>query len=416
MRKRRGLMKVYERLLDYVSVHTASDENSDTSPSSNRQFTLANKLVEEMKMIGIEDAHVDEKCYVYGTIPATKGFEKSVTLGLIAHMDTSPDFSGENVKPQIIKNYDGKDVQLGESGRVLSVQNFPHLSSLAGRTLITTDGTTLLGADDKAGIAEIMTVAEELLKGNIAHGKVAIGFTPDEEVGRGTDGFNVEKFGADFAYTLDGSAENEIEYENFNAAGVTVEIRGFNVHPGSSKNTMINAALVAMEFNQMLPNGDTPRDTDGYEGFFHLCSIEGDVTHAVAKYIIRDHSAEMFACRQEMMRHIERLLNEKYGENTVTLTIKEQYRNMKEKIVPCIHLIDNAKKAAEKVGMVPVTVPIRGGTDGARLSFMGLPCPNLGTGGYAFHGPYEHITVEGMELASQMLMELVKIYAGVEKE
>ncbi len=409
-------MKVYERLLDYVSVHTASDENSNTSPSSERQFTLANKLVEEMKMIGIEDAHVDEKCYVYGTIPATKGFEKSVTLGLIAHMDTSPDFSGENVKPQIIKEYDGKDVPLGESGRVLSVQNFPHLSSLAGRTLITTDGTTLLGADDKAGIAEIMTVAEELLKGEIAHGKVVIGFTPDEEVGRGTDGFDVEKFGADFAYTLDGSAENEIEYENFNAAGVTVEIKGFNVHPGSSKDTMINAALVAMEFNQMLPNGDTPRDTDGYEGFFHLCSIEGDVTHAVAKYIIRDHSAEMFGCRQEMMRHIERLLNEKYGENTVTVTIKEQYRNMKEKIVPCIHLIDNAKKAAEKVGMVPVTVPIRGGTDGARLSFMGLPCPNLGTGGYAFHGPYEHITVEGMELASKMVMELVKIYAGIEKE
>ena len=264
-------MKAYERLLNYISVHTASDEDSDTLPSSERQFTLAKKLVEEMKMIGIEDAHVDEKCYVYGTIPATEGFEKSVTLGLIAHMDTSPDFSGENIKPQIIKNYDGKDVKLGESGRVLSAQNFPHLSSLAGRTLITTDGTTLLGADDKAGIAEIMTVAEELLKGETAHGKVVIGFTPDEEVGRGTDGFDVEKFGADFAYTMDGSAENEIEYENFNAAGATVEIEGFNVHPGSSKDTMINAALVAMEFNQMLPNGDTPRDTDGYEGFFHLC-------------------------------------------------------------------------------------------------------------------------------------------------
>lgn len=415
MKKRSDFMKAYERLLNYISVHTASDEDSDTLPSSERQFTLAKKMVEEMKMIGIEDAHVDEKCYVYGTIPATEGFEKSVTLGLIAHMDTSPDFSGENIKPQIIKNYDGKDVKLGESGRVLSAQNFPHLSSLAGRTLITTDGTTLLGADDKAGIAEIMTVAEELLKGETAHGKVVIGFTPDEEVGRGTDGFDVEKFGADFAYTMDGSAENEIEYENFNAAGATVEIEGFNVHPGSSKDTMINAALVAMEFNQMLPNGDTPRDTDGYEGFFHLCSIEGDVTHAVMKYIIRDHSGEMFECRQEMMRHIERLLNEKYGEGTVNVTIKEQYRNMKEKIVPCIHLIDNAKKAAEKVGMIPVTVPIRGGTDGARLSFMGLPCPNLGTGGYAFHGPYEHITVEGMELAVRMMIELVKIYAEIEK-
>ncbi|MDY3765768.1 MAG: peptidase T [Lachnospiraceae bacterium] len=409
-------MKTYERFLSYVKVHTTSDEESQTMPSSARQFNLARQLVEEMKVMGISDAHVDEKGYVYGTIPAMEGYENAITLGLIAHMDTAPDFSGENVKPQIIEEYDGKDVKLGESGRVLSVKNFPHLPSLAGRTLITTDGTTLLGADDKAGVAEIMTVAQSLMNGEKKHGKVMIAFTPDEEVGRGADGFDVEKFGADFAYTVDGGAENEIEYENFNASGATVEVNGFNVHPGSSKDTMINASLVAMEFNQMLPGGDTPRDTEGYEGFFHLCSMEGDVAHAVLKYIIRDHSAEMFACRQEMMRHIEKLLNEKYGTGTVKVTIKEQYRNMKEKIEPCMHLIENAKKAAEKVGLEPVTVPVRGGTDGARLSFMGLPCPNLGTGGYAYHGPYEHITVEGMDQATKMILEIVGMYAEMEKK
>lgn len=408
-------MRAYERLLNYVKVYTTSEEESETSPSSTRQFELARQLVEEMKAIGIQEAQVDEKCYVYGTIPATKGYEKSPVIGLIAHMDTAPDFCGEHVTPQVIEQYDGGDVKLGESGHVLSVQSFPHLPALAGRTLITTDGTTLLGADDKAGIAEIMTAAETLLKGNTAHGEIKIGFTPDEEVGRGTDGFDVEKFGADFAYTVDGGAENEIEYENFNAASATVEVSGLSVHPGSSKDTMINAALVAMEFNQMLPSGDTPRDTDGYEGFFHLCSIEGDVTQATVKYIIRDHSAEMFACRQEMMRHIERLLNEKYGEGTVKVTIKEQYRNMKEKIEPCIHLIENARKAAEKIGLKPVTLPVRGGTDGARLSFMGLPCPNLGTGGYACHGPYEHITVEGMDFVVDLILEIVKIYRDIEK-
>lgn len=408
-------MKAYERLLNYVKVYTTSDEESETMPSTVRQFDLAKKLVEEMKAIGIQDAHVDEKGYVYGTIPATEGYENRITLGLIAHMDTAPDFSGENVKPQIIENYDGKDVKLGESGRVLSVKNFLHLPSLKGRTLITTDGTTLLGADDKAGIAEIMTAAESLMKEERKHGKVMIAFTPDEEIGRGSDGFDVEKFGADFAYTVDGGAENEIEYENFNAASAAVEVAGFSVHPGSSKDTMVNAALVAMEFNQMLPNGDTPRDTEGYEGFFHLCGMEGDVTHAVLKYIIRDHSAAMFACRQEMMHHAAKLLNEKYGAETVKVSIKEQYRNMKEKIEPCMHLIENAKKAAQKVGLQPVTVPVRGGTDGARLSFMGLPCPNLGTGGYAYHGPYEHITVEGMELVTKMLLEIVEMYAEVEK-
>ena len=408
-------MRAYERLLDYVAVHTTSDEESASVPSSSRQFDLARKLAKEMENIGIQEVQVDEKCYVYGIIPASEGYENSTVLGLIAHMDTSPDFSGEHVKPQIIKHYDGKDVKLGESGRVLSVEKFPHLSSLAGRTLITTDGTTLLGADDKAGIAEIMTAAENVIENKIKHGKVVIAFTPDEEIGRGADEFDVEKFGADFAYTVDGGAENEIEYENFNAAGATVEVIGCSVHPGSSKDTMVNASLVAMEFNQMLPSGDTPRDTEGYEGFFHLCSMEGDVSHAVLNYIIRDHSAEMFWCRKEMMYHIEKLLNEKYSMGTVKVQIKEQYRNMKEKIEPCIHLIENAKKAAQKLGMNPLVVPIRGGTDGARLSFMGLPCPNLGTGGYAFHGPYEHITAEGMDLTAELLMELIKMYAVKKK-
>ena len=405
-------MRAYERLLNYVKVYTTSDEESGTTPSSQRQFDLGNQLVRELKSLGVQNVRIDETCYVYGEIPATSGMEKTPAIGFIAHMDTAPDFSGEGVCPQIIENYDGKDVKLGTSGRMLSVKNFPHLPGLAGRTLITTDGTTLLGADDKAGVAEIMTLAEELLKGGMSHGKVCVAFTPDEEIGCGADHFNVPGFGAEFAYTVDGGAENEIEYENFNAAGAQVEIKGFSVHPGSSKDTMINASLVAMEFNSMLPTGDTPRDTEGYEGFFHLHDMSGDVCQAKLEYIVRDHSAEMFECRKEMMRHITKLLNEKYGEGTVTLTIKEQYRNMKEKIEPCMHLIEHAKKACEMAGCVPQTVPIRGGTDGARLSFMGLPCPNLGTGGYAFHGPYEHITAEGMDKAVEVLKNIVSLYAG----
>ncbi|MGN0355661.1 MAG: peptidase T [Muricoprocola sp.] len=405
-------MRAYERLLNYVKVYTTSDDESEATPSSQRQFDLGNQLAQELESLGAQNVRIDDTCYVYGEIPATPGMEEKPVIGFIAHMDTAPDFSGEGVCPQIIENYDGKDVKLGASGRILSVKDFPHLPDLAGRTLITTDGNTLLGADDKAGVAEIMTLAEELLKGGKPHGKICIAFTPDEEVGRGADHFDVPGFGAEFAYTVDGGAENEIEYENFNAAGVQVEIKGFSVHPGSSKDTMINASLVAMEFNNMLPTGDTPRDTEGYEGFFHLHDMSGDVCQAKLEYIVRDHSAEMFACRKEMMRHIAKLLNEKYGEGTVTLTIKEQYRNMKEKIEPCMHLIENAKKASEMAGCVPQTVPIRGGTDGARLSFMGLPCPNLGTGGYAFHGPYEHITAEGMDKAVEVLKNIVSLYAG----
>ena len=403
-------MKAYERLLNYVKVHTTSCDESETTPSTQRQFDLGNQLAREMKALGVSDVRIDEKCYVYGVIPATAGLEGAPAIGFIAHMDTAPDFSGENVKPQIIENYDGGDVALGTE-RVLAVKDFPHLAKLGGRTLITTDGTTLLGADDKAGVAEIMTLAEELLKGDIPHGKICIGFTPDEEVGRGADFFDVEGFGAQFAYTMDGDAENQIEYENFNACGANVTFKGFSVHPGSSKDTMINASLVAMEFNNMLPSGDTPRDTEGYEGFFHLCGMSGDVSDAKLEYIVRDHSAEMFECRKETLRHITKLLQEKYGSDAVTLEIIEQYRNMKEKIEPCMHLIENAKQAIRDAGMVPVEVPIRGGTDGARLSYMGLPCPNLGTGGHAFHGPYEHITAEGMDLAVEVMKGIVKLYA-----
>ena len=370
-------MRAYERLLNYVKVYTTSEDEQEIVPSTSRQFDLGNQLAEELKSIGVQDVRIDDKCYVYGVIPATAGLEDKPVIGFIAHMDTAPDFSGENVNPQIIPDYDGTDVKLGESEYTLTLKDFPHLADLKGRTLITTDGTTLLGADDKAGVAEIMTMAEQIIKENIPHGKICIGFTPDEEVGRGADFFDVEGFGADFAYTVDGGAENEIEYENFNAAGAKV----------------------------------TPANTEEYEGFSHLCEMSGDVSDASLDYIIRDHDSAMFACRQEMMRHIAKLLNEKYGEGTVTLTIKEQYRNMKEKIEPCMHLIDNAKKAVQESGLNPVTVAIRGGTDGARLSFMGLPCPNLGTGGYAFHGPCEHITIEGMDYAVENLKNIVKLYA-----
>lgn len=397
--------------MNYVKVFTTSDDDSESVPSSARQFDLANKLVEEMKTIGITDARVDDKCYVYGSIPATPGYEDKPAIGFIAHMDTAPDFSGENVKPRIIENYDGGEVVLGESGRVLKPSDFPHLPTLAGRTLIVTDGTTLLGADDKAGIAEIMTAAERIITENIPHGKLLVAFTPDEEVGRGADHFDVRGFGADFAYTVDGGAEHIIEYENFNAYAAQFEINGFNVHPGSAKNIMINALHVACEIEGMLPAGQTPRDTEGYEGFFHLCDISGNTEHASTYYILRDHSSEIMEGRIATLRHIEKLLNAKYGEGTVKLTVREQYRNMIEKIKPCFHLIENACDAVRELGLEPKTEPIRGGTDGARLSFMGLPCPNLGTGGYAYHGPYEHITFEGMDLAAEIILGIIAKYS-----
>lgn len=403
-------MRAYERLLKYVKIHTTSDENSTTVPTTTRQFDLAGLLVEEMKALGIKDARADENCYVYGHIPATPGYEDRPSIGLIAHMDTAPDFCGENVNPQIHENYDGGDVVLGDSGKVLSVETFPHLTGLKGRTLITTDGHTLLGADDKAGIAEILTAAEELLKGEIPHGKVCIAFTPDEEVGSGAGELDIPGLGAQYAYTVDGGCENEIVYENFNACSAEFEINGFNIHPGEAKNKMINAALVAMEINSMLPGLETPAHTELYEGFFHLCSMEGTVEHGRLEYIVRDHSAASFEARKKTLEHIVKMINERYGRGTVTLKITEEYRNMIEKLTPCMHLVENARDVIRELGMEPNTDPIRGGTDGAQLSFRGLPCPNLGTGGYAFHGPYEHITAEGMDTAVQVILGILKRY------
>lgn len=404
-------MRAYERFLNYVKIHTTSDENSNTTPSTRRQFDLAEILAEEMKKLGVKDVRVDENCYVYGAIPATPGYEDKPAIGLIAHLDTAPDFCGEHVNPQIYRNYNGEDVTLGDSGKVLSVKTFPHLKELKGRTLITTDGTTLLGADDKAGIAEIMTVAEELLKGTMPHGKICIAFTPDEEVGSGADKLDIPAFGAQYAYTADGGCENEIVYENFNASEAVFKIRGFNIHPGEARNKMINAALVGMEINSMLPNLETPAHTELYEGFFHLCEMEGTVENATLQYIIRDHSAASFEARENTLRHIEKIMNEKYSQGTVKLEIHEQYRNMIEKVAPCMQLVDYAKDAIRELGMEPNTDPIRGGTDGAQLSFRGLPCPNLGTGGYAFHGPYEHITAEGMDTAVHVMLGILKRFA-----
>ena len=404
-------MRAYERLIKYAMVPTASNENSAAVPTTECQFNLAHILVNELQEMGVKNARVDDKCYVYASIPATPGYEDSKVLGFISHMDTVSDFADHMVQPIVHENYDGKDLPLGESGRTLEVSLFPHLPSLKGRTLITSDGTTILGADDKAGVAAIMCMAERVLNSDMPHGKICIGFTPDEEVGSGADHFDVKGFGADFAYTVDGGAESEIEYENFNAVRANVDFKGFNIHPGSAKNTMINAALVAMEYDSMLPKSQTPRDTEGYEGFFHLTKMEGNVEKAVLSYIIRDHMADSFEKREEIMKDIADQLNKKYGEGTATVVIKESYRNMAEKIRPCYHLIENALKAAKLAGVEPKVVPIRGGTDGARLSYMGLPCPNLGTGGFAFHGPYEHITVEGMDIAARTLIEIVKIYS-----
>ena len=407
-------MKTYERFLNYVKVHTASSDVSETVPTTARQFDLARMLVDELHAIGAENARVDDMCYVYASLPATPGCENAPALGFIAHMDTVPDFSGENVQPRIIENYDGGEVILGTSGRTLSPEKLPHLPLLKGKTLIVTDGTTVLGGDDKAGVAEIMTAVETIIKEGLPHGKLCIGFTPDEEVGSGADHFDVKAFGADYAYTVDGGAEGEIEYENFNAAAAKIKINGFNIHPGDSKNKMINALLVAMELNGMLPD-ETPRNTEGYEGFFHLTDFCGTVEAAEMSYILRDHSSEIMTARKATLTHAVKLINEKYGEGTAELSIRDQYQNMAEKIRPCMHLIDNAVEAAKELGLTPRVQPIRGGTDGARLSFMGLPCPNLGTGDFACHGPYEHVTVEGMEKCTEMVLKLIEKYSVMKK-
>lgn len=405
-------MRAYERLLNYVKVYTTSDEDSTTVPSTARQFDLAKMLVEELHAIGVTNAEVDDKCYIYASIPATAGYEDKKAVGFIAHMDTAPDFCGENVNPVVVENYDGEDVVLGTSGRTIKVSDFPHLKTLKGRTLIHTDGTTLLGADDKSGIAEIMTFAEELINSDMPHGKICIGFTPDEEIGAGADHFDVERFGADFAYTVDGGEENAVEYENFNAAAASVKFNGVNIHPGDAKDIMVNAALVAMEFNSMLPPTQTPSQTEGYEGFFHLTDMKGDVAEAELSYIIRDHDADKFAEKKKVMEHAANIINQKYGDGTCLLTIKDQYQNMLEMIKPHMFLIDYAFEALKDAGENPKAVAIRGGTDGARLSFMGLPCPNLGTGGYNFHGPMEHITAEGMDTVVKVLHGIAKRFAN----
>ena len=396
-------MRAYERFLGYVRVHTTSDPASTAAPSSARQLTLARLLADEMTALGLQNAHVDEYGVVYGWLPATPGREDEPALGFIAHMDTAPDFSGENVKPQLIECYDGGDVVLSGSGDVLSPAQFPTLAGLRGMTLITTDGTTLLGADDKAGIAEILTAIETILTEGRPHGRLCIAFTPDEEVGAGVDHFDIGKFGAQYAYTVDGGPEGEIAYETFNAATANVEITGVSVHPGSSKDTMINAALVAMEYNALLPAGDIPRLTEGYEGFFHLHELKGDVSAASMEYIVRDHDRAMFECRKQTMRHAAKVINERYGREVVRLSIRDTYYNMAEKIAPHMHLIESAKCAAEKAGMTPFCEPVRGGTDGCRLSEMGLPTPNLCTGGFAYHGKFEHIAVESMDRCTRML-------------
>ncbi|MCR5093976.1 MAG: peptidase T [Lachnospiraceae bacterium] len=404
-------MRAYERLLKYAVIHTTSDDNADTTPSTKRQFDLALLLAEEMKSLGITEVTVDEHCYVTGKIEATKGLEDRPCIGFIAHLDTAPDASGENVHPRIINDYDGGDVTL-ESGLVLSAGLFPHLASLKGRTLITTDGSTLLGADDKAGVAEILTMAETILKEEIPHGRIAIAFTPDEEIGHGARLLDIDAFGAAFAYTVDGGAENELEYENFNAAKAEFRIKGVSVHPGEAKNRMVNAALIACEISSMLPQAETPAHTEDREGFYHLTDISGDVEKAEIDYIVRDHDSSLFEAKLATLRMIEKILNERYGAGTVTLTVKEQYRNMIEKIRPHMHIVDTARKCIAAQGIEPVVTPVRGGTDGAQLTFRGLPCPNLGTGGYAFHGPYEHISAEGMDTVVSVLCDIVRSYAG----
>ena len=396
-------MRVSDRFLKYVSVYTTSDPESSCAPSSAHQLDLARLLEEEMKGMGLEGVHVDEFGVVYGWLSATPGMENQPALGFIAHMDTAPDFNGEHVKPQIIENYDGGDVLLAGSGDMLTVAAFPTLTQLKGRTLITTDGTTLLGADDKAGIVEIMTAVEAIVAENKPHGKLCIAFTPDEEIGMGVAHFDIEKFGAAFAYTVDGGREGEIAYETFNAASATVKVTGMSVHPGSSKDTMINAALVAMEYNSLLPAGDTPRLTEGYEGFFHLHDMKGDVSNAELEYIVRDHDRATFEVRKQTMRHAAKVINERYGKEVVALELKDTHYNMAEKIAPHMHLIDNAKKAAEMAGMKPFLEPVRGGTDGCRLSEMGMPTPNLCTGGFAYHGKFEHIAMESMERCAKMV-------------
>ena len=400
-------MTVSERFLKYVSFGTNSDESSETCPSSENQLVLGKYLARELKEIGLSEVEQDENGYVYGVLPATAGREKDPSIGFIAHMDTSPAVKGDGIKPQTV-HYEGGDIRLNENVSI-NVRDFPYLGKYVGCDIITTDGTTLLGSDDKAGIAEIFTACEYLVSHpKISHGRIAVGITPDEEIGRGADRFDVEKFACDWAYTVDGGELGEIEYENFNAASAEIKVHGVNIHPGSAKNKMKNAALLAAEFINMMPKAEAPAHTESYEGFYHLCDMKGDETLAELSYIIRDHSMESFLKRKEFMVRLVSYLNGVYGEGTFEAQIKDSYYNMKEKITPFMHIIDSAVKAMESSGVEPMVVPIRGGTDGARLSFMGLPCPNLSTGGANFHGVHEFIPVQSMEKMVEVLIALMR--------
>lgn len=403
--------KVTDRFLRYVQIDTQSDEEGTGTPTTEKQHELARLLVEELTKMGAEEITYDkEHCYVYASIPATEGMEKKPVMGFISHMDTSPAVSGANVRPRIITAYDGEDIVLNSGlGIVMKTADFPELKEYQGKSLIVTDGTTLLGADDKAGVAEIMTMAEYLLSHrDVPHGKLRIGFTPDEEVGAGADHFDVKLFSADCAYTVDGGKLGELEYENFNAAGARVTFHGRSVHPGDAKNKMKNALLTAMEFQGMLPVSENPMYTEKYEGFYHLDALNGDIERAVADYIIRDHSREKFEQKKALFEKAGAFLNEKYGEGTVEIELKDSYYNMKEIIEDHRELIDHAMEAMREAGVEPVVVPIRGGTDGARLSYMGLPCPNLCTGGHNFHGRFEYICIESMEAVVRILLNLAR--------
>jgi len=403
--------KLVERFIRYVKINTQSDENSQNCPSTAGQRGLADILAEEMKEIGLQDISIDENGYVMATLPANI-LKKVPIIGFLAHLDTSPDNPGENVKPQQVV-YTGKDILLNEKESiVLSSQQFPDITTYEGQTLITTDGTTLLGADDKAGVAEIMTAMDHLIKHpEIKHGMVRIAFTPDEEIGRGADKFDVTKLDASFAYTIDGGPLGELEFENFNAAKARITIHGLNVHPGTAKNQMKNSLLIAIEFNQMLPAAEVPEHTENYEGFFHLNSIDGTVEKTTLNYIIRDHDSNLFQKKKDYIKMITDYLNQKYGSQTVTLDMSDQYYNMKEMIEPMFHIVELAKKAMIESGIEPRIIPIRGGTDGSRLSYMGLPCPNLFSGGHNFHSRYEFIPVKSMEKAVEVIVKVVEMNA-----
>ena len=398
--------KVIDRFLDYVSYPTASEYDRVDVPSTITQFALANHIAGELKSIGLSGVKVDDKCYVYGYLPASPGCEDLPCIGLISHMDTSPDAPGEDIEPRII-TYEGGDIDQGHG--TIAVKDFPFLEKYVGQRLIITDGTTLLGADDKAGVSEIVSAVEYLTDHpEIKHPRIAIGFTPDEEVGRGADFFDVKGFGAEFGYTVDGGALGELEYENFNAAGAVLMVNGLNIHPGSAKDKMKNAVLIASEFVSMLPEDQTPARTEGYEGFFHVQEINGDETSAVVKMLVRDHDMDKFNAKKEFLKDLEKRINAKYGEGTAECVVKDSYYNMKEKILPVMHIIKRAEDAMKAAGVVPVTVPIRGGTDGARLSYEGLPCPNLSTGGENFHSVKEFISADAMEKMVEILVNIVR--------